>query len=213
MNVFQHPNFEHEHVAFFHDADAGLRMIVAIHRTSRFGASGGGCRMWSYASEDEALRDALRLSRAMSYKLALFEMPAGGAKAVILGRPRPERREALMRAVGRAVERLAGRFVIAEDVGTTPADMRVVAEETNYVMGRHASTADATAYGVFVGLHEAARRALGQGDSAGCASPSKASARWAFGSDASWRRPERSWWSPTSTARGPSVPSGSWARL
>jgi leucine dehydrogenase len=160
VSVFEHPCFEHEHVAFFCDASAGLRMIVAVHTTGPFGTSGGGCRMWPYRSDDEALRDVLRLSRAMSFKLALLDMPAGGAKAVVIGDPREHKSEALLRAIGRAVERLAGRFVIAEDVGTTPADMRIVAKETKYVMGQRASTAGATAYGVFLGLREAVRRRL-----------------------------------------------------
>lgn len=164
MSVFDHPSFEHEQVSFFHDAGAGLRAIIAIHRSGPFGTSGGGCRMWPYASEDAALRDALRLSRAMSYKLALLEMPAGGAKAVVVGDPRKDKTEALLRALGKAVDRLGGRFVIAEDAGTTPEDMRVVANETKYVMGQRASTGDATAYGVSLALSAAVRRRLGKSD-------------------------------------------------
>ena len=119
--VFEQPEYDdHEHVSFFSDPESGLRAIIAIHSSAPFGISGGGCRMWPYASDGEALRDVLRLSRAMSYKLALADMPAGGAKAVVIGDPTKDKSEALLLALGSCVERLGGRFVIAEDVGTTP---------------------------------------------------------------------------------------------
>lgn len=165
MTVFDNPSFdEHEHVSFFAEPAAGLRAIVAIHTTGAAGMAGGGCRMQPYSSTDKALSDALRLSRAMSYKLALVDMPAGGAKTVVIGDPAKDKSEALLLALGRAVHRLGGRYVIAEDVGTTPEDMRIIARETPYVMGRQSDTSPPTAYGVFLGLREAVRRRLGKDD-------------------------------------------------
>jgi len=158
---FDHPEFDdHEQVSLFSDERTGLRAIVAIHTTAPFGTSGGGCRMWPYASDEEALRDALRLSRHMSYKLALAEMPAGGAKTVIIGDSKKDKTEALLRSLGKAIAALNGRYIIAEDVGTTPEDMRAIREITPYVSGRHVDTSPPTAHGVFAGLKEAVRRRL-----------------------------------------------------
>jgi leucine dehydrogenase len=163
MSVFDHPDFDdHEQVVFFSDPAVGLRAIVAIHSTAPYGIAGGGCRFWSYSTSDEALRDALRLSKAMSYKLALCDMPAGGAKSVIIGDSHSQKTEGLLRAMGRFVERLSGKYIIAEDVGTTEADMRIIGSETKYVVGRHTDTGPATAYGTFLGLRLAARRKLGR---------------------------------------------------
>jgi leucine dehydrogenase len=165
MNVFDHPDFDgHEHVSFFSDETAGLRAIVAIHSSAPFGLAGGGCRMWPYSSVDAALTDALRLSRAMSYKLALCEMPAGGAKTVVIADPAKDKSEALLRALGKAVERLGGRYIIAEDVGTNPNDMRIVGLETRYVVGQATDTGPATAHGVFVALSTAVLRKLERSD-------------------------------------------------
>jgi leucine dehydrogenase len=158
MSVFDNDGFDdHEHVSFFAESGAGLRAIVAIHRTGPLGTAGGGCRMWPYVEERAAVRDALRLSRAMSYKLALVGIPSGGAKAVVIGDPRRDKSEALLLALGRAVERLGGRFVISEDVGTTPDDLAVVGRETHWVNPLRLDTADTTAYGVFVGIRTAVR--------------------------------------------------------
>jgi leucine dehydrogenase len=165
MSVFSSIDFDnHELVCFVSDAPSGLSAIVAIHSTAPFGLAGGGCRMWPYASDDEALRDALRLSRAMSYKLALCDMPAGGAKCVVIGDPRKDKSERLLRALGRAVDRLGGRYIIAEDVGTTERDMQIIGMETKYVVGKHTDTGPATAYGAFLGLRMAALRELGRSD-------------------------------------------------
>ena len=162
-SVFSQPDFdEHEHVSFFFDPETKLRAIVAIHSTAPFGIAGGGCRMWPYETDEAALRDALRLSRAMSYKLALCEMPAGGAKSVIIADPRKDKTEALFRAMGRFVERLGGKYIIAEDVGTTEQDMRLIATQTKYVVGQHTDTGPATAYGAFLGLKVAVRHTLGR---------------------------------------------------
>jgi len=116
--------------------------------------------MVDYQSSAEALTDALRLSKAMSYKLALAKLPSGGAKTVVIADPRRDKTEALLRALGRCVDHLGGRYIIAEDVGTTPADMQIIGEETQYVVGRKADTTPATGYGVFVGLRHAAKRLL-----------------------------------------------------
>ena len=145
MAVFQHPEFDdHEQVSFLSDAATGLRAIVAIHTTSRIGIAGGGCRMWPYASDDDALRDVLRLSKAMTYKLALADIPSGGAKSVVIADSKTDKTEALLRALGRAVHSLGGRYVIAEDVGTTPADMDIIAKETPYCAGRSGGSGDTT---------------------------------------------------------------------
>jgi leucine dehydrogenase len=119
--------------------------------------------MWPYASEAEAIRDVLRLSRGMSYKNALADLPFGGGKSVIIGDPRTNKTVGMMRAMGRAVERLGGRYIIAEDVGTNVHDMDVVSSQTSHVAGlrdRSGDPSPATAYGVFVGIDEAVRRTL-----------------------------------------------------
>ncbi len=165
MSIYDLPEFDgHEHVSFFCDAASGLRAIIAIHSTAPYGLSGGGCRMQPYADATEAARDALRLSRAMSYKLALTDMPAGGAKTVVIGDPRRDKSETLLRALGAAVERLNGRYIIAEDVGTTPEDMRIIGQVTRYVSGKQQDTGPTTAHGVFTGLRVAVARHLGRSD-------------------------------------------------
>ncbi len=155
MNPYDSPDFDdHEHVSFFRDAATGLRVIVAIHGTAPLGIAGGGCRWWSYPDANAALRDALRLSRAMSFKLALVGLPAGGAKAVILGGERHPKTEANLRALGRAIHRLAGRFLAAEDVGTNPDDLEVLRTVTPFVAARSRShdTASSTAAGVLTAI-------------------------------------------------------------
>ncbi|HEB90309.1 MAG TPA: Glu/Leu/Phe/Val dehydrogenase [Deltaproteobacteria bacterium] len=164
MSYFDHPDFDdHEHVSYFADPDSGLRAIIAIHNTV-LGPAGGGCRMWDYASDEEALRDALRLSRAMTYKIALAGLPGGGGKTVIIGDATRDKSESLLLAIGRAVQRLGGRYIIAEDVGTTPEDMETIARETDFVVGRPGESGDtspATGYGVYLGLRTAVARKLG----------------------------------------------------
>lgn len=163
MSVFASPHFDdHEQVSFHADPATGLRMIVAIHTTGPLGMAGGGCRMWRYARDEDALADVLRLSRDMSFKLALAGIPAGGAKSVVIGVPPADRREALLRAVGRAVDQLRGRYVIAEDVGTSPDDMRVIHTETNYVIPEQGDSGPATAIGVLRGIEVTVRRHLGR---------------------------------------------------
>ena len=124
----------HEEVVFCQDADSGLRAIIAVHSTL-LGPALGGVRMWPYASTDEALRDVMRLAEAMTYKAAAAGLPLGGGKAVIIGDPRRVKTESLLRAFGRAVESLGGRYLAAEDMGMTVADMEIVRKETKYVTG------------------------------------------------------------------------------
>jgi len=177
MSLFTHSEFDaHEQVAFRHDADSGLRAIIAVHNT-RLGRALGGCRMWPYASEEAALTDALRLSRGMTYKAALAGLPQGGGKSVIIGDPRHDKTPELMRAMGRFVNSFGGLYVVAEDSGTSVADMRLMAEVTPHVggladpesdaEGRSGDPSPATALGVFIGIRAAVRHALGRDDLTG----------------------------------------------
>jgi valine dehydrogenase (NAD+) len=151
----------HEQVVFGRDDDTGLRAIIAIHST-RLGPSLGGTRFYPYADDDAALTDVLRLSKAMAYKAAAAGLDLGGGKAVIIGDPATDKHEALLRAYGRLVESLGGRYVTACDVGTYPADMAIVARETRWatgadpVEGGSGDSGVLTAYGTFVGLQACA---------------------------------------------------------
>lgn len=162
MEIFSHPDFDgHEQVVFSQNERDGLKSIIAIH-SSRLGPALGGCRVWDYSSEDEAITDVLRLSRGMSYKAALAGLPLGGGKSVILA-DRSQKTPAMMRAMGRAVERLGGRYIIAEDVGVEVADMDEVAKETRHVSGISGGVGDPspwTAEGVFLALRAAVKRRL-----------------------------------------------------
>ena len=130
MPVFSHPEFDsHELVAFRHDRASGLKAIIAVHNT-RLGPGLGGCRMWPYVDEGEALTDVLRLSRGMTYKAALAGLPQGGGKSVILGDPRRDKTEAMMRAMGKFVQTVSGRYIVAEDSGTNVSDIKLMAQET-----------------------------------------------------------------------------------
>ena len=174
MTVFKHPEFDgHELVAFRHDRDSGLKAIIAVHN-SRLGPGLGGCRMWPYANDEEALTDVLRLSRGMTYKAALAGLPQGGGKSVIIGDPRHDKNDSLIRAMGRFVHSLGGRYIVAEDSGTNVGDMRLMAGETPHVggladaraqaAGRTGDPSPATAYGVFVGLRAAVKFKLQRDD-------------------------------------------------
>ncbi len=175
MAVFGSPVFDnHEQVAFFCDPESGLRAIIAIHNTNR-GPALGGCRMWPYTSEDEAIRDVLRLSRGMTYKSAVSNLDLGGGKAVIIGNARTDKTPELLRAMGRAVDRLGGRYIVAEDVGTSVEDIRIIGEETAHVAGivdkqtraggiRSGDPSPATAHGAFFGLRAAVKHKLGHDD-------------------------------------------------
>ncbi|WP_375176398.1 Glu/Leu/Phe/Val dehydrogenase [Marinobacter mobilis] len=175
MNVFSHPEFDnHEHVSFFCDPKTGLKAIIAVHNTSR-GPALGGCRMFPYATDEEALRDVLRLSRGMTYKSALANLDLGGGKSVIIGDPRKHKTEDLMEAMGRFVEQLNGLYIAAEDSGTSVADLKIMARQTKHVAGisshpgfdgkpSNGDPSPATAYGTFVGLQAAVRHKLGRSD-------------------------------------------------
>ncbi len=156
----------HEQVVFCQEPAAEYRAIIAVHSTA-LGAAVGGTRLWSYASTDDALRDALRLSRGMTYKNAVAGLALGGGKAVILVPRGDFDREALFLAHGRAIQRLAGRFITAEDVGTSPADLAVAARETSFVAGIDGKGGDPspwTARGVFAGIQASARHRWGSTD-------------------------------------------------
>ena len=135
MSVFSHIDFDHhEQVVYGHDKASGLRAIIAIHN-SNLGPALGGCRMWPYANDDEALRDVLRLSRGMTYKSALANLPLGGGKAVIIGDPHTGKSAALFQAMGDFVDSLGGRYITAADSGTGVAEMQIMAERTRHVSG------------------------------------------------------------------------------
>jgi leucine dehydrogenase len=164
MDIFTHPDFDgHEQVVFSQNRRDGLRSIIAIHDTT-LGPALGGCRVWNYATEGDALTDVLRLSKGMSYKAALAGLPLGGGKSVILA-DRTAKTPAMMRAMGRAVNRLGGRYIIAEDVGVEVADMDEVAKETRFVSGVSGGAGDPspwTAEGVFLALRAAVGHRLGR---------------------------------------------------
>jgi leucine dehydrogenase len=159
----------HESVHHFFDAKTGLKAIIAIHSTMR-GPGAGGCRMWNYATAEEAFVDALRLSEGMSYKNAMADLPLGGGKAVIWGNSKTQKTPDLFRALGRAIEALNGKYWSAEDVGVSVSDMAYAAEETRYVAGLSTGKAASgdpspvTARGVFLGIKVCAERAFGTGD-------------------------------------------------
>ena len=153
----------HEQVVMCHDKSSGYRGIIAIHDTT-LGPALGGTRLWQYASDEEALVDALRLSKGMTYKNSVAGLNLGGGKAVIIGDNRSVRREMLFRAHGRFVETLGGRYITAEDVGTSPADMDYVHMETDYVAGLAARSGDpspVTAHGVFRAIEACAKHRWG----------------------------------------------------
>jgi leucine dehydrogenase len=157
---------EHEQLIFCSRPEAGLKAIIAIHDTT-LGPALGGTRMWKYSSESEALRDVLRLSRGMTYKAAISGLNLGGGKAVIIGDSRTEKTESLFRAFGRYVDGLGGRYITAEDVGMTEQDMEWIFSETKYVtgipkaLGGSGNPSPVTAYGVYMGIKAAAKKAYG----------------------------------------------------
>ncbi len=170
MPVFEHEDFDnHEQVVFCRDAGTGLNAIIAIHNTS-LGPSLGGCRIWPFRSEAEALTDVLRLSRGMTYKAAIAGLPLGGGKAVIIADPKTQKTEAMMKAYGRHVDNLGRRYITAEDVGSTVADMDAIKTVTDHVVGVTGGAGDpsnSTAHGVFIGTRAAVRHKLGRDSLAG----------------------------------------------
>ena len=168
MSLFDSPAFDgHEAVHAFFDEKSGLRCIIAVHSTAR-GPSAGGCRMWAYPDSEAALTDALKLSRAMSFKTAMADLELGGGKAVIIGDSRTGKTPALFEAFGKAVEQVAGRYWTAEDVGVSPADLVHARKHTRYVAGLEGHPAASgdpspvTAEGVFRGIALCVERAYGR---------------------------------------------------
>jgi len=167
MSVFEAPEFDdHEQVLFVNEPDAGLRAIIAIHNT-RLGPALGGCRMWPYANEREAIRDVLRLSRGMTYKAAVLDCGLGGGKSVIIGDPHKEKTPELFNAMGRAIDSLNQRYIVGEDIGTNPLDMREIRNATDCVScllvedGGYGDPASMTALGVFSAMQAGLEHTLG----------------------------------------------------
>jgi leucine dehydrogenase len=171
---WDYPDFDdHEIVHFVTDRETGLHAVICVHST-HLGPGAGGVRFWHYAESGDALRDALRLSRGMSFKNAMAGLALGGGKAVILADENKTKTPEMLAAYGRAVERLGGAYVTAEDVGVGVADLVEVSKQTRYVSGLPVAEGAVggdpgphTSYGVFLGVRAAARRALGKASLAG----------------------------------------------
>lgn len=162
----------HEQVVFCHDPHSGLNAIIAVHNTT-LGPALGGTRLWNYNTHEEAIIDALRLSRGMTYKAAISGLNLGGGKAVIIGDASKIKSEALWRRYGKFVNSLNGKYITAEDVNTSARDMEFIAQETEFVtgvpeyMGGSGDPSPFTAYGVFMGMKAAAKKAWGSDNLSG----------------------------------------------
>ena len=169
-----YPDFDaHEALHFVTDEKSGLRAIIAMHST-HLGPAAGGTRFWHYADDAEALTDALRLSRGMSYKNAMAGLPLGGGKAVVLATSDRAKTPEMLAVFGKAVDSLGGKYVTAEDVGMSVADMIEISRQTKYVAGLPVEGGEVggdpgphTSLGVFLGIKAAVKRALGKEDTAG----------------------------------------------
>ncbi len=168
MDILQRMGTEgHEQVTMFSDPGSGLKAIIAIHDTT-LGPACGGTRMWPYESEADALTDALRLSQAMTYKSAAAGLHFGGGKAVIIGDPHTQKSEALMRAYGRFVDTLGGRYLTTTDVGTTGRDLEYIRQETTHVtglalsLGGSGDTSIMTGLGLYMGMKACAEEVWGR---------------------------------------------------
>jgi leucine dehydrogenase len=156
----------HKKVVLCHDPDSGLRAVIAIHSTA-LGPATGGTRMWTYDSDSAAITDALRLARGMTYKYAAAGIDLGGGKGVIIGDPKRDKTEAMLRAYGRFVESLGGEYITGEDVGTTLADMETIYSETDHVVtlpehcGGAGDISPATALGAVAATRACAERVWG----------------------------------------------------
>src|SRR5437868_3965118 len=156
----------YERIVIGVDESSGYRGIIAIHSTV-LGPAVGGTRFWNYRNQEEALTDALRLARAMTYKNSLAGLPFGGGKSVIIGDNKTREREKILRAHGKLIESLGGKYIAGEDVGTSPADIEIVAFETRHVAGRRDLSGDpspVTARGVFRAMHASAKYRWGSDD-------------------------------------------------
>ncbi|WP_088006386.1 branched-chain amino acid dehydrogenase [Indiicoccus explosivorum] len=167
MEIFKRmESQDYEQLVFCQDKTSGLKAIICIHDTT-LGPALGGTRMWNYKSEEEAIEDAIRLGRGMTYKNAAAGLNLGGGKTVIIGDPLKDKNEEMFRAFGRFIQGLNGRYITAEDVGTTVADMDLIHEETDFVtgvseaFGSSGNPSPVTAYGCFLGIKAAAKEAFG----------------------------------------------------
>lgn len=167
MIIFDYmEKYDYEQLVFCHDETSGLKAIICIHDTT-LGPALGGTRMWTYDSEADAIEDALRLGRGMTYKNAAAGLNLGGGKTVVIGDPKKDKSEELFRALGRFIQGLNGRYITAEDVGTSVEDMDIIHEETRFVtgvspaFGSSGNPSPVTAYGVYRGMKAAAKEAFG----------------------------------------------------
>ncbi|MBA4600931.1 Leu/Phe/Val dehydrogenase [Thermoactinomyces mirandus] len=167
MIIFDYmEKYDYEQLVFCHDETSGLKAIICIHDTT-LGPALGGTRMWTYDSEADAIEDALRLGRGMTYKNAAAGLNLGGGKTVVIGDPKKDKSEELFRSLGRFIQGLNGRYITAEDVGTTVEDMDIIHEETRFVtgvspaFGSSGNPSPVTAYGVYRGMKAAAKVAFG----------------------------------------------------
>ncbi|UOQ42577.1 branched-chain amino acid dehydrogenase [Halobacillus salinarum] len=167
MEIFNYmTKYDYEQLVFCQDEQSGLKAIIAIHDTT-LGPALGGTRMWTYETEEAAIEDALRLAKGMTYKNAAAGLNLGGGKTVIIGDPKQDKNEAMFRAFGRFIQGLNGRYITAEDVGTTVQDMDLIHEETDYVtgispaFGSSGNPSPVTAYGVYRGMKAAANEGFG----------------------------------------------------
>ncbi len=164
--------YNHEQLVFCHDEHTGLKAIIAIHDTT-LGPALGGTRMWQYKTEAEAVTDVLRLSRGMTYKAAISGLNLGGGKAVIIGDAKKDKSEAFMRRYGKFIQNLNGKYITAEDVGTTTKDMEYILMETKHVtgipesLGGSGDPSPVTAYGVYMGMKACAHDVYGSDSLAG----------------------------------------------
>jgi len=172
MSVFSHTEFDHEQVLYCHNPAIGLRAIIAIHATA-LGPAAGGCRMFPYASEDEALTDVLRLSKGMSYKNSVAGLPLGGGKCVIIADPSHRNKKTLLRAFSQYVQQLNGRYWTAIDIGVGPEDADVLAENCDYIFARASQYEPGfnpslfTALGGYTGICAVAKHVWGRDNVAG----------------------------------------------
>ncbi|WNC70281.1 Glu/Leu/Phe/Val dehydrogenase [Thalassotalea nanhaiensis] len=165
MSYFDLVDFDHhEQVVYCSDEQSGLKAIIAVHNTN-LGPAAGGCRFWDYSNDADALKDVLRLSKGMTYKNAMAGLKLGGGKAVIIGNPKQLKSEELLKAFGRAVNNLNGRYYTAEDVNITTADMAIANQETDFVSGLEGKSGNPgpfTAYGTLLGIKAAVKFKLGK---------------------------------------------------
>jgi len=167
MNIFDYMGkFRYEQLVMCTDLAVGLKAIIAIHDTT-LGPAIGGVRIWNYKTEEEALWDVLRLARAMTYKSAAADLPLGGGKAIIIADPHTQKTEALLRAFGRFVDTLGGRYLAGPDLGSTSSDMEYIHRETDYVMGLPTTAGGSgdpsimTGLGIYMGMKACAREIWG----------------------------------------------------